>query len=104
MLPIAPRRPILVAGFDAQNKEKAVATYTLTPASTQLTSAPMIQAVLPSGFTGLHNVTMIQSSPARQVLKVDNVKYKTYSTWFGGQRGCAVARLVSDKRAPRQGL
>ena len=71
---------ILVSGFDAYNKEKVVATFTFTPIATQLASTPMIQAILPPGFSALHNVTVVQADPARQVLKVDNVKYKTYST------------------------
>ena len=76
---LATQCTVLVAGFDAQNKEKAVAMFTFTPTATQLTNTPMIQAVLPTGFTGLHNVTVVQSSPTTQVLQLDNVKYKTYS-------------------------
>ena len=66
---------ILVAGFNAANKEVAVATYTFTPPATNMLNAPLIQAVLPSTFVWLHNVTIVQSSPTTQVLALDDVKY-----------------------------
>ena len=71
---------ILVAGFDVNNKEKAAATFTFTPIATQLTNTPMILAKLPSIFTGLRNVTVVQSNPTTQVLKIDSFKYTTYSS------------------------
>ncbi|KAL8806676.1 MAG: hypothetical protein Q9182_001204 [Xanthomendoza sp. 2 TL-2023] len=71
---------ILVAGFDANNKEVATATFTFTPPPTNLIKAPMIQAVLDSQkFSNLHNVTITQTSPATQVLLLDNMKYKLYT-------------------------
>ncbi|KAI4131481.1 MAG: hypothetical protein LQ338_001223 [Usnochroma carphineum] len=54
---------ILVAGFNAANKEIDSATFTFTPPAKDLVSAPLIQAKLPSTFVGLHNVTIVQSSP-----------------------------------------
>ncbi|KAL8685632.1 MAG: hypothetical protein Q9218_007641 [Villophora microphyllina] len=71
---------ILVAGFDSNNKEIAVATFTFEPLATNLVKAPMIQAVLPTSFVGLHNVTIVQSSPATQVLLVDDPKYRLYAS------------------------
>lgn len=66
---------MLVAGFNAANKEVAVATYTFTPPVTNLAKTPMIEVRLPSDFVHLHNVTIVQSSPPNQVLLLDNVKY-----------------------------
>lgn len=71
---------ILVAGFDAANKEMASATYTFTPAATNLVNAPLIQAVLPKSFVGLHNATIVQSSPATKVLATDYLKYNVVSS------------------------
>lgn len=67
---------VLVAAFDAANKEKASAIFTFTPPATNLVKPPMIQAVLPSTFVGLHNATVVQSSPTTQVLLLDNVKIR----------------------------
>ncbi|KAL8828567.1 MAG: hypothetical protein Q9170_006546 [Blastenia crenularia] len=77
---VAEQCTILVAGFDASNKEVATATYTFTPPATNLVKPPMIQAVLPSSFKGLHNATLIQSSPATQVLVVDNTRYNLFTS------------------------
>ncbi|KAL8809281.1 MAG: hypothetical protein Q9200_003552 [Gallowayella weberi] len=71
---------VLVAGFDANNKEVAKATFTFTPPPTNLTKAPMIQAVLDSEFSKLHNVTIVQTIPATQVLLLDNAVYKLYTS------------------------
>ena len=77
---LATQCSILVAGFDENNREKAVATFTFTPIATKLTNSPMILASLPAGFKDLHNVTIVQSSPLNQVLHVDDIKYTTYSS------------------------
>lgn len=71
---------ILVGGFDATNKEVASATYTFTPPLLQVAKAPMIQAILPDRFKGLRNVTVVQTSPANQVLLVDDYKYRLYTS------------------------
>ncbi|KAL8682409.1 MAG: hypothetical protein Q9186_001530 [Xanthomendoza sp. 1 TL-2023] len=71
---------ILVAGFNADNKEVAKATFTFTPPADKLTKAPMIEAVLDSSFSNLHNVTITQTSPATQVLLLDNTRYKLYTS------------------------
>ena len=68
-----------VVGFDASNKEIATATFAFTPTAANLVHAPMVHAVLPKSFVGLHNATIVQSSPLTQVLLVDNVKYKLYT-------------------------
>ncbi|KAI4282839.1 MAG: hypothetical protein L6R38_002640 [Xanthoria sp. 2 TBL-2021] len=72
---IAVQCSVLVAGFNAANKQVAVATYTFTPPVANVAKAPMIEAQLPSGFVNLRNVTIVQSSPATQVLLLDNAKY-----------------------------
>ncbi|KAL9577646.1 MAG: hypothetical protein Q9212_006232 [Teloschistes hypoglaucus] len=71
---------ISVAGFDANNKERAVASYTFTPKLGQELNAPMVQAVLPNTFVGLHNMTITQSNPTLQVLGIDDAKYSVYYT------------------------
>ncbi|KAL9578155.1 MAG: hypothetical protein Q9203_007198 [Teloschistes exilis] len=74
---------ILVAGFDAFNKERAVATFTFTPPTTNLLKPPMIQAILPSSFVGLHNVSLIQSNSITQVLLVDDPMYRLHTSSEG---------------------
>ncbi|KAI4203206.1 MAG: hypothetical protein LQ350_002082 [Teloschistes chrysophthalmus] len=71
---------ILFAGFDAFNKQKAVATFTFTPTVTNLLQPPMIQAILPSSFVGLHNITLIQANPVTQILLVDDPVYRLYTS------------------------
>ncbi|KAI4086943.1 MAG: hypothetical protein L6R37_008372 [Teloschistes peruensis] len=71
---------IIVAGFDTFNKERAVATFTFTPPTTNLLNPPMIQAILPSSFVGLHNVSLIQSNSITQVLLVDDPVYRLYTS------------------------
>lgn len=73
---IAVQCSVLVAGFNAANKQVAVATYTITPPAANLAKAPMIEAQVPSGFVNLRNVTVVQSSPATQVLLMDCAKYR----------------------------
>ncbi|KAL8707729.1 MAG: hypothetical protein Q9225_007715 [Loekoesia sp. 1 TL-2023] len=77
---VAVQCSILVAGFNAANTEIAVATFTFTPTAAKLVNAPMIQAKLPSSFVGLHNVTMVQSSPTTQVMLIDDLKYNVLSS------------------------
>lgn len=71
---IAVQCSVLFAGFNAANKQVAVATYTFTTPVANVAKAPMIEAQLPSGFVNLHNVTIVQSSPATHVLLLDNAK------------------------------
>ncbi|KAL8798244.1 MAG: hypothetical protein Q9182_006834 [Xanthomendoza sp. 2 TL-2023] len=77
---VAEQCSILVAGFNAANKEVASATFTFTALLENLTRAPMTQANFPSAFTGLHNATIVQKSSSTQVLLVDNVSYRLNTT------------------------
>ncbi|KAI4162430.1 MAG: hypothetical protein LQ342_003996 [Letrouitia transgressa] len=79
-LQLAEQCSILVAGFNAANKEVAVATYTFTPELENVLRAPMIPAILPKEFVGLHNVTIVQDDPIEQVLFIDTVKSRLYTT------------------------
>ena len=70
---------ILVAGFNAANKEVTVATFPFTPTVENELDPPMIQAVL-ENFVGLHNLTIVQTSPVTQVVAIDNLLVKEYSS------------------------
>ena len=65
------------SGFSKKksNKEVAVASFTFTPPTNVLKAVPMIQAVLPSGFANVYNVTLIQTNPTVNALVVDSVGY-----------------------------
>ena len=69
----------LAAFKKAGMQEVAVASYTFTPPAGLLTNVSMIQAVLPSGFQNVYNVTVIENNPAVNGLGMDNLDY-TVST------------------------
>ncbi len=67
---------ITVAGFQrGSDQETVVASYTFTPPVDPIGQVPMVQAVLPSGFSSVYQVTVIQDSPTIQALGVDNLVY-----------------------------
>lgn len=55
-----------------------MASYTFSPA-TGLVDVPMIQAVLPTTFVNLQNVTIIQDDPTLEALVADNFNVTTCS-------------------------
>lgn len=68
---------ITVAGFQkGSDKEIALASYTFSPPDDDLVGqVPMVEAVLPSSFSNVYQVTVIQNSPTTQSLGVDNLVY-----------------------------
>ncbi|KAG6997692.1 hypothetical protein G7Y79_00038g074510 [Physcia stellaris] len=66
------RCTILVAGFKGK-QERVDATYTYTPTAKGGRLQPQIQAVLPSRFVGLQNVTIIQDDPTLEALVMDSI-------------------------------
>ena len=65
---------ISVAGFKGV-KEVVVASFTFTPPAVSVEAVAMIEAVLPAGFQGVQNVTVVQEDPAVQALIVDSVTF-----------------------------
>ncbi len=67
---------ITLAAFTKGNdQEVAVASFTFTPPENVLEAVPMIQAVLPSGFENVYNVTIIQNDAEVIEFGIDNLEY-----------------------------
>ncbi|KAI4198763.1 MAG: hypothetical protein LQ346_002691, partial [Caloplaca aetnensis] len=69
---------VLAAAFNSTNKEIAVASYTFTPPAANTLNAPLVQAVFPKTFTRLHNMAIVQTSPATPVLAVDDLELRSH--------------------------
>lgn len=67
-----------VAGFRGQ-QEVALGSFTFSPLTVNATDAQMVQAVLPSVFVLLQNVTMVQDEPFSKLLAVDDIVFTTHS-------------------------
>lgn len=73
---VAVQCTITLAAFEkANDQEVAVASFTFTPPENVVKEAPMIQAVLPSGFENVYSVTIIQNNAEVVEFGIDNLEY-----------------------------
>ena len=71
---VATQCTISVAGFRKQQKV-VDASFTFTPPAVSVDAVSMIEAVLPAGFAGVRNVTVVQGDPTLQTLVIDSVTF-----------------------------
>ena len=74
---VAAQCTITVAGL-RNEQEVAVASYTFSPLAGE-TTVPLIQAVLPAGFTTSQNVTSIQNDPTADAFAADDFVITTHT-------------------------
>ena len=75
---VATECTITVAGF-RNNQEVALASYSFTPTVANDALASMVEAVLPSKFVTLQNITFIQGDPNTQVIALDDISVTTHT-------------------------